>query len=403
MSIVSVLESRVEETRKAGRYRNYISLERAVAERPWVLEHKHEGTRKINVWCSNDYLALSQHPAVIDATVDAVQTVGLGTGGARSISGTSIYHTRLEERIAAIHRKEGALLFTTGFTANDATLSTICDTVPDIVAFSDSLNHASMIYGIRYSKAEKKIFRHNDVAHLEELLKAYPRERPKLIAFESLYSMDGDFAPLQEIVALAKKYNALTYLDEIHSAGVYGAYGTGYAEELGLLDEIDIIQGGFGKAFGAAGGYITGPKVVIDAVRSFAPAFVFSTSSPAPVVAAALASFEYNIAHPDLRAQLLDRVSELKQGFKELGIPLVSDESHILPILVGDPYRCKEISRRLIDEFGIYVQPVNAPTVPEGTERLRVTPTAAHTSADVQTFLAAVRSVWADLALEVAK
>lgn len=403
MSIVSILERRVEETKKAGRYRNYVSLERKVDARPWVLENSQAGERRINVWCSNDYLGLSQHPAVIEATIEAVKSVGLGTGGARSISGTSIYHTRLENEIATAHGKEAALLFATGFTANDATLSTICDTVPDIVAFSDSLNHASMIYGIRYSKAEKKIFRHNDVAHLEELLKAYPLDRPKLIAFESLYSMDGDFSPLKEILALAKRYNAFTYLDEIHAAGVYGATGTGYAEELGVLGEIDIIQGGFGKAFGGAGGYIAGPKAIVDAVRSYAPAFVFSTSSPAPVVAAALASFEYNRAHPELRARLLDTVGELKHGLKALGIPLVSDDSHILPILVGNPYRSKEISRRLIDEFGIYVQPVNAPTVPEGTERLRVTPTAAHTRQDVEAFLSAIRSVWADVTTEAAE
>ncbi|MHC2295826.1 5-aminolevulinate synthase [Rhizobium mongolense] len=403
MSIVSILESRVEETRKAGRYRNYVSLERKLDERPWVLEHSENGARKINVWCSNDYLGLSQHPAVVDATVETVKAVGLGTGGARSISGTSVYHTALEEKIATTHGKEAALLFSTGFTANDATLSTICDNVPDIVAFSDSLNHASMIYGIRYSKAEKKIFRHNDVAHLEELLKAYPLERPKLIAFESLYSMDGDFSPLKDILALAKKYNAFTYLDEIHAAGIYGATGTGYAEELSVLDEIDIIQGGFGKAYGGAGGYIAGPKAVVDAVRSYAPAFVFSTSSPAPVVAAALASLDYNSAHPELRARLLETVNTLKQGLKALGIPLVSDDSHILPILVGNPHRSKEISRRLIDEFGIYVQPVNAPTVPEGTERLRVTPTAAHTRQDVEAFLAAIRAVWLDVAAEAAE
>lgn len=403
MSIVSILERRVEETRKAGRYRNYVSLERKVEEQPSVLEHGENGVRKINVWCSNDYLGLSQHPAVIDATVEAVKAVGLGTGGARSISGTSIYHTVLEKELANAHGKEAALLFTTGFTANDATLSTICDTIPDIVAFSDSLNHASMIYGIRYSKAEKKIFRHNDVAHLEELLKAYPLERPKLIAFESLYSMDGDFSPLKEILALAKKYNAFTYLDEIHAAGIYGATGTGYAEELGVLGEIDIIQGGFGKAYGGAGGYIVGPKAIVDAVRSYAPAFVFSTSSPAPVVAAALASFEYNRDHPELRGQLLDTVNQLKQGLKALNIPLVSDDSHILPILVGDPYRSKEISRRLIDEFGIYVQPVNAPTVPDGSERLRVTPTAAHTRQDVEAFLSAIRAVWSDVTAEAAE
>ncbi|WP_245521353.1 5-aminolevulinate synthase [Rhizobium azibense] len=397
------MERRVEETRKAGRYRNYVSLDRKVDERPWVLEHGESGARRINVWCSNDYLGLSQHPAVIDATVEAVKSVGLGTGGARSISGTSIYHTRLEKEIASAYGKEAALLFATGFTANDATLSTICDTVPDIVAFSDSLNHASMIYGIRYSKAEKKIFRHNDVAHLEELLQAYPVDRPKLIAFESLYSMDGDFAPLKEIVALARKYNAFTYLDEIHAAGIYGATGTGYAEELGVLGEIDIVQGGFGKAYGGAGGYIAGPKAIVDAVRSYAPAFVFSTSSPAPVVAAALASFEYNREHPELRARLLDTVGELKHGLKALGIPVVSDDSHILPILVGDPHRSKEISRRLIDEFGIYVQPVNAPTVPEGTERLRITPTAAHTRQDVEAFLAAIRTVWSDVTTEAAE
>ncbi|AGS25352.1 5-aminolevulinate synthase [Rhizobium etli] len=397
------LEPPVNPARFTGRYRNYVSLERKVNERPWVLENSETGERRINVWCSNDYLGLSQHPAVIEATVEAVKSVGLGTGGARSISGTSIYHTRLENEIATAHGKEAALLFATGFTANGATLSTICGTVSDIVAFSDSLNHASMIYGIRYSKAEKKIFRHNDVGHLEELLKAYPLNRPKLIAFESLYSMDGDFSPLEEILALAKKYNAFTYLDEIHAAGIYGATGTGCAEELGVLDEIDIIQGGFGKAFGCAGGYIAGPKAIVDAVRSYAPAFVFSTSSPAPVVAAALASFEYNREHPELRARLLDTVGELKHGLKALGIPLVSDDSHILPILVGDPYRSKEISRRLIDEFGIYVQPVNAPTVPEGTERLRVTPTAAHTRQDVEAFLSAIKSVWSDVTTEAAE
>jgi 5-aminolevulinate synthase len=403
MSIVSILERRVEETRKAGRYRDYISLQRKVEEQPCVLEHSERGERKINVWCSNDYLGLSQHPVVIDATLEAVKAVGLGTGGTRSISGTSTYHTALEREIANTLGKEAALLFTTGFTANDATLSTICDTVPDIVAFSDSLNHASMIYGIRYSKAEKKIFRHNDVAHLEELLQAYPLERPKLIAFESLYSMDGDFSPLKDILALAKKYNAFTYLDEIHAAGIYGVTGTGYAEELGVLDQIDIVQGGFGKAYGGAGGYISGPKAIIEAVRSYAPAFVFSTSSPAPVVAGALASYQYNRANPQLRAGLLDTVRELKHGLKELGIPLVSDDSHILPILVGNPHRSKEISRKLIEEFGIYVQPINAPTVPEGTERLRVTPTAAHTRQDVEVFLSAIRTVWSDVSVEATK
>ncbi|MFI8019217.1 5-aminolevulinate synthase [Serratia marcescens] len=395
MSVLNILEEKLAETKKQGRFREFLNLERGVQDKPWATSHGHQGERRLNVWCSNDYLAMSHHPKVLLATTDAVNRVGLGTCGARSISGTSVYHSELETLLASAYGKESALLFTTGFGANDATLSTLCDAIPDLIVFSDELNHASMIYGIRYSKAEKKIFRHNDVAHLAELLQAADPARPKLIAFESLYSMDGDFAPLAQIVALAEQYQALTYLDEIHSAGVYGERGLGYAEQLGLLDKITIIQGGFGKSYGAAGGYIAAPRSVVEAVRSWAPAFVFSTSSPAPVVAAALASFKYNLEHDTQRKHLLAIVDHLKTGLRAAGIPLVSADSHILPLRVGDPHRNKHISQVLLDEHDIYVQPVNAPTVPAGTERLRVTPTSAHSHADVETFLAALGRVWA--------
>ncbi len=297
------------------------------------------------------------------------------------------FHTPLHKAQRSLQKRGLPLLFASRFP--------LCDAIPDLIVFSDELNHASMIYGIRYSKAEKKIFRHNDVAHLAELLQAADPARPKLIAFESLYSMDGDFAPLAQIVALAEQYQALTYLDEIHSAGVYGERGLGYAEQLGLLDKITIIQGGFGKSYGAAGGYIAAPRSVVEAVRSWAPAFVFSTSSPAPVVAAALASFKYNLEHDTQRKLLLAIVDHLKTGLRAAGIPLVSADSHILPLLVGDPHRNKHISKVLLDEHDIYVQPVNAPTVPAGSERLRVTPTSAHSHADVETFLAALGRVWA--------
>jgi 5-aminolevulinate synthase len=365
MSVLNILEEKLAETKKQGRFREFLNLERGVQDKPWATSHGHHGERRLNVWCSNDYLAMSHHPKVLLATTDAVNRVGLGTCGARSISGTSVYHSELETLLASAYGKESALLFTTGFGANDATLSTLCDAIPDLIVFSDELNHASMIYGIRYSKAEKKIFRHNDVAHLAELLQAADPARPKLIAFESLYSMDGDFAPLAQIVALAEQYQALTYL------------------------------GGFGKSYGAAGGYIAAPRSVVEAVRSWAPAFVFSTSSPAPVVAAALASFKYNLEHDTQRKHLLAIVDHLKTGLRAAGIPLVSADSHILPLLVGDPHRNKHISKVLLDEHDIYVQPVNAPTVPAGSERLRVTPTSAHSHADVETFLAALGRVWA--------
>ncbi|CAI1103025.1 5-aminolevulinate synthase [Serratia proteamaculans] len=394
MSVLNILEKKLAETKKQGRFREFLNLERSVLDKPWATSHGQNGERRLNVWCSNDYLAMSHHPKVILATTEAVNRVGLGTCGARSISGTSIYHSELETLLASAYGKESALLFTTGFGANDATLSTLCDAIPDLIVFSDELNHASMIYGIRYSKAEKKIFRHNDVAHLAELLQAADPHRPKLIAFESLYSMDGDFAPLAQIVELAEQYQALTYLDEIHSAGVYGHRGLGYAEQLGLLEKITIVQGGFGKSYGAAGGYIAAPRVVVEAVRSWSPAFVFSTSSPAPVVAAALASFKYNLEHDNQRKHLLAIIDHLKSGLRAAGIPLVSEDSHILPVLVGDPHRNKHISKQLLDEYDIYVQPVNAPTVPAGSERLRVTPTSAHTHEDVEYFLAALSKVW---------
>lgn len=276
MNVLSIIEEKLAETKSQGRFREFLNLERSVTDKPWAISHESQGPHRLNVWCSNDYLAMSHHPKVILATTDAVNKVGLGTCGARSISGTSVYHSELESLLANAYGKESALLFTTGFGANDATLSTLCDSIPGLVVFSDELNHASMIYGIRYSKAEKKIFRHNDVAHLNQLLQETDPKKPKMIVFESLYSMDGDFSPLSQIIELAEKFDAMTYLDEIHSAGIYGEHGLGYAEQLGLLNKITIIQGGFGKSYGAAGGYIIAPRVVTEAVRSWAPAFVFS-------------------------------------------------------------------------------------------------------------------------------
>ncbi|MDO6707896.1 5-aminolevulinate synthase [Photobacterium sp. 1_MG-2023] len=394
MDALRTLEQKLEETKKLGRFREYLNLERSVVDKPWVVNHTSAGDQRINVWCSNDYLAMSHHPKVLLAATDALNRVGLGTCGARSISGTSVYHTELEHLLADAYHKEAALLFTTGFGANDATLSTLCNVIPNLIVYSDALNHASMIYGIRHGKAEKKIFRHNDVAHLAELLAEADPERPKLIAFESLYSMDGDFAPIEAMVELAEQYNAMTYLDEIHAAGIYGAQGLGYAEAKGLLDRITMIQGGFGKSYGSAGGYIAAPRSVVEGIRSWAPAFVFSTSSPAPVVAGALASFRYTMENDMQRKHLLAIIEHLKAGLRDARIPLVSEDSHILAIHVGDPFKNKAISKMLLDQYQIYVQPVNAPTVPAGTERLRVTPTAAHTIKDVDQFLVALTEVW---------
>ncbi|EPX58197.1 5-aminolevulinate synthase [Cystobacter fuscus DSM 2262] len=399
MTVLKQLASEIDTVKAQGRYRTYLNLERRVDLSPTALVHEANGTREISVWCSNDYLGMSQHPVVVSSVVEAVQRVGLGTGGARSISGTSIYHQQLEAELASLYRKPRALLFSTGFTANDATITTLGRKIPGLVIFSDELNHASIIHGVRNSGADKRIFRHNDVAHLRQLLSEVGADRPKLIAFESLYSMEGDFAPVAEIVKLANEFGAMTYLDEIHSAGIYGREGSGYAEHLGLRDQITIFQGGFGKGYGGAGGYIVGPEEIVDTVRSFAVQFVFSTSAPAPVVAGALASVRHLRHDATQRELLMARSGQLKAALAASGIPLVSSDSHILPVLVGNAHQCKAVSARLLEGHGFYVQPVNAPTVPEGTERLRVTPTSRHTEQETTKFAKALDQVWSELNL----
>lgn len=394
MQALSHLAQDVASAKEQGRYRTYLNLERRAETAPQAVLHAADGPREIIVWCSNDYLSLSHHPTVIDAVADAVRGVGLGTGGARSISGTSTFHEDLEAELASLYRKERALLFSTGFAANDATLSVLGRRIPGLVIFSDELNHASIIQGVRNSGAQKRIFRHNDTGHLRKLLEETDPDVPKLVAFESLYSMEGDFSPIREIVDIAEEFGALTYLDEIHSVGIYGEEGSGYAEEQGVRDRITVFQGGFGKGLGGAGGYIAGPASVIDSVRTFAAPFVFSTSAPAPLVAGALSALRL-VRHDSTQRDLpRARASELKEGLAARGIPVISRDSHVVPVLVGDPHRNKEVSALLLGDHGIYVQPVNAPTVPEGTERLRVTPTSRHTAEDVQVFVEALDTVW---------
>ncbi|NYI04538.1 5-aminolevulinate synthase [Allostreptomyces psammosilenae] len=399
MDVLALLAEEIEEVRAQGRYRTYLDLERDAELAPRARLHAPEGVREISVWCSNDYLALSHHPAVIEAVADTVRAVGLGTGGARSISGTSVHHRWLEAELADWYGKEAALLFSTGFTANDATLSALGQRIPGLVVFSDELNHASIIQGVRHSRAAKRIFRHNDTAHLRQLLAETDPDAPKLVVFESLYSMEGDFAPLAEIVEIAEEAGALTYLDEVHAVGIYGEQASGRAEELGLRERITVIQGGFGKGLGGAGGYIAAPRAVVDLVRSFAVPFVFSTSAPAALVAGALAGVR-RVREDDRERRLLaERCAELKAALADRRIPVVSRDSHIVPVLVGDPHRNKRLSALLLEEHDIYVQPVNAPTVPAGTERLRVTPTSRHTAKDVETFVEALDTSWTALGL----
>ncbi|RBQ16828.1 5-aminolevulinate synthase [Spongiactinospora rosea] len=399
MDALAHLDGEIATAKRLGRYRTYLNLERRADLASRAIWHSGEGDREIVVWCSNDYLAMSGHPAVVGAVTEAVRTVGLGTGGPRSISGTSVYHHALEAELASFHGKPRALLFSTGFGANEAALSVLGKKLPGLVVFSDELNHASIIQGIKGGGARKRIFRHNDVGHLRRLLAEHGPEVPKLVVFESLYSMEGDFSPTAEIVEAAEEAGALTYLDEVHTVGVYGATGSGYAEELGLRDRITVIMAGFGKGLGGSGGYITGPEAVVDAVRSFATSFVFSTSLAAPVVAGALASVRQVRRDPAQREAVRARSAQLKAALHERRIPLVSADSHVVPVLVGDPHLCKRVSERLLAEHGYYVQPVNAPTVPEGTERLRVTPTSRHTPDDVTAFVDALDQVWSDLAL----
>jgi len=385
----------VEQVKGEGRYRVFADLKRVRGQFPKAIRRRADGSEQdVVVWCSNDYLGMGQHPAVLDAMTTAIDQAGAGAGGTRNISGTTRSAVDLEAELASWHQKEAALLFTSGYVANEATLTTLQRILPGLIIFSDSLNHASMIAGIRNGGCERHIFAHNDLEHLERLLRDAPVDAPKLVAFESVYSMDGDIADLAGTLALAKKYGAMTYLDEVHAVGLYGATGAGVAERDGVLDGVDIVECTLGKAIGVMGGYIAADAVIVDAVRSWASGFIFTTSLPPALTAGALASVCWLKAHPELRDAHQERAATLKARFAAAGIPVLPSVSHIVPVHVGDPVHCKMISDMLLEEHGVYVQPINYPTVPKGTERLRFTPSPNHTDAMMDDLVAAMDKLW---------
>jgi 5-aminolevulinate synthase len=395
MNYQRIFAEAIERLHAEGRYRVFIDILRNKGSFPNARCFAgHNGPKPITVWCSNDYLAMGQHPDVIAAMEEALHDVGAGSGGTRNISGNSHYHVDLEAELADLHGKEAALLFTSGYVSNEATLSTIAKLLPGCIIFSDALNHASMIAGIRSSGCEKKVFRHNDLAHLEELLAAADPAAPKLIAFESVYSMDGDIAPIAEICDLADKYEAITYLDEVHAVGMYGARGGGISERDGVASRITLIEGTLGKAFGVMGGYVAADRNIIDVIRSYAPGFIFTTSLSPVLVAGALASVRHLKRSTAEREAQQTRAAELKAIFAEAKLPVMPSTTHIVPLLVGDPVTAKRISDILLAEYGIYVQPINYPTVPRGTERLRFTPGPAHSAEMMRDLAKALVEIW---------
>ncbi len=404
MDYESFFADKIDALHNEGRYRVFTPIARQKGNFPRALYHSPNGQKKeVTLWCSNDYLGMGQNPVVINAMHDAIDNYGSGAGGTRNISGTSPLHEQLEASVADLHQKQAGLIFSSGYTANQGALGVLASLLPECIIFSDEKNHASMIHGMKDSRAKIEIFKHNDANHLENLLKQYPASQAKIIAFESVYSMDGDIAPLKEFCDLAERYNALTYLDEVHAVGLYGAIGGGIAEQENLLHHIDVIEGTFGKAYGVMGGFVTGSNIIIDTIRSYASSFIFTTSLPPAVLAGALASVEYlKISSIEL-IRMQSNVMRFKKGLEKAGLPYLQGSSHIVPLIVGEPTCCKLLTDELLNKYSIYAQPINYPTVPRGTERMRLTATATHTHDDIDNFVNILADLYAENHIQLAQ